>query len=76
VSAGVVARDQNVAVGVFVEGLATDPKEVWVVEVVSQRGKADPLTPCSIIKIYERVASIGSPVFCMIIIDTLDDKTW
>ena len=28
VSAGVVARDPNVAVGVIVEGLATDPKEV------------------------------------------------
>jgi hypothetical protein len=27
VSAGVVARDPNVAVGVIVEGLATDPKE-------------------------------------------------
>jgi hypothetical protein len=28
VSAGVVARDPNVTVGVIVEGLATDPKEV------------------------------------------------
>ena len=28
VSAGVVVRDPNVAVGVIVEGLATDPKEV------------------------------------------------
>jgi hypothetical protein len=28
VSAGVVTRDRNVAVGVIVEGLATDPKEV------------------------------------------------
>jgi hypothetical protein len=28
VSVGVVARDPNVAVGVIVEGLATDPKEV------------------------------------------------
>jgi hypothetical protein len=28
VSAGVVARDPNVAVGIIVEGLATDPKEV------------------------------------------------
>ena len=28
VSAGVVARDPNLAVGVIVEGLATDPKEV------------------------------------------------
>jgi hypothetical protein len=28
VSAGIVARDPNVAVGVIVEGLATDPKEV------------------------------------------------
>jgi hypothetical protein len=28
VSAGVVAREPNVAVGVIVEGLATDPKEV------------------------------------------------
>jgi hypothetical protein len=28
VSAGVVARDPNVAAGVIVEGLATDPKEV------------------------------------------------
>ena len=28
VSAGVVARDPNVAVGVIVEGLAIDPKEV------------------------------------------------
>ena len=27
--------------------------------------------PRGIIKIYDRVASIGSPVFCMIIIDTL-----
>jgi hypothetical protein len=71
VSAGVVARDPNVAVGVIVEGLATDPKRGWAVEVVSQRGKADPLTPRGIIKIYDRIASIGSPVFCMIIIDTL-----
>ena len=28
VSAGVVARDPNVAMGVIVEGVATDPKEV------------------------------------------------
>jgi hypothetical protein len=28
VSAGVVARDPNVAAGLMVEGLATDPKEV------------------------------------------------
>ena len=28
VSAGVVARDPNVAAGVIVEGFATDPKEV------------------------------------------------